>query len=60
VLEKIGSRLGFPPIGTHGRFVTAIAVDALGSGVFMPLTMLYFLAVTPLSLLQIGLAISIA
>jgi MFS family permease len=60
VLEKIGSRLGFPPIGTHGRFVTAIAVDALGSGVFMPLTMLYFLAVTPLSLVQVGAAISIA
>ena len=60
VLSKIGSRLGFPPIGEHRRFVTAIAVDALGSGVFMPLTMLYFLAVTPLSLVQIGLAISIA
>ncbi len=54
------SRLGFPPIGPHRRFVTAIAVDALGSGVFMPLTMLYFLAVTPLSLLQVGAAISIA
>lgn len=54
------TRLGFPPIGPHRRFVTAIAVDALGSGVFMPLTMLYFLAVTPLSLLQVGAAISIA
>ncbi|WP_426244165.1 MFS transporter [Nocardioides sp. LHG3406-4] len=54
------SRLGFPSIGPHRRFVTAIAVDALGSGVFMPLTMLYFLAVTPLSLLQVGAAISIA
>jgi len=53
-------RLGFPSIGPHRRFVTAIAVDALGSGVFMPLSMLYFLAVTPLSLLQVGLAISIA
>ncbi len=54
------TRLGFPPIGPHRRFVTAIAVDALGSGVFMPLSMLYFLAVTPLSLLQVGAAISIA
>ncbi|MGI8646347.1 MAG: MFS transporter [Nocardioides sp.] len=53
-------RLGFPSIGPHRRFVTAIAVDALGSGVFMPLSMLYFLAVTPLSLLQVGLAISLA
>jgi MFS family permease len=53
-------RLGFPSLGHHRRFVTAIAVDALGSGVFMPLSMLYFLAVTPLSLLQVGAAISIA
>lgn len=54
------SRLGFPSIGPHRRFVTAIAVDALGSGVFMPLSMLYFLAVTDLSLVQVGAAISIA
>jgi MFS family permease len=40
--------------------VTAIAVDALGSGVFMPLSMLYFLAVTPLTLVEVGAAISIA
>ncbi|MEZ5097611.1 MAG: hypothetical protein R2731_16865 [Nocardioides sp.] len=39
-------RLGFPAIGRHRRFVTAIAVDAVGSAVFMPVAMLYFLAVT--------------
>lgn len=60
MLHRLSSRLGFPAIGSHGRFVTAIAIDALGSGVFMPLSMLYFLAVTPLSLLQVGAAISIA
>jgi MFS family permease len=53
-------RLGFPAIGPHRRFVTAIAVDAVGSGVFMPVSMLYFLAVTPLTLLQVGSAISLA
>lgn len=53
-------RLGFPAIGPHRRFVTAIAVDAVGSGVFMPVSMLYFLAVTPLTLLQVGTAISLA
>ncbi len=54
------TRLGFPSVGGHRRFVTAIAVDAVGSGVFMPVSMLYFLAVTPLSLLQVGAAISLA
>ena len=59
-LSRLADRLGFPAVGSHRRFVTAIAVDALGSGVFMPLTMLYFLAVTSLTLLQVGAAISIA
>lgn len=54
------SRLGFPSVGQHRRFVTAIGVDAVGSGVFMPVSMLYFLAVTPLTLVQVGLAISVA
>jgi len=53
-------KLGFPSIGPHRRFVTAIAVDAIGSGVFMPVSILFFLASTSLTLVQIGLALSIA
>jgi len=53
-------RLGFPSIGDHRRFVTAIAVDAIGSGVFMPVCVLYFLVTTDLSLVQVGGAISLA
>jgi MFS family permease len=53
-------RLGFPSVGEHRRFVTAIGVDAIGSGVFMPVSMLYFLVATPLDLDEVGAAISIA
>ncbi|MCW2796386.1 MFS transporter [Nocardioides sp.] len=53
-------RLGFPSVGNHRRFVTAIAVDAVGSGVFMPICVLYFLVTTDLSLVQVGAAISLA
>jgi MFS family permease len=53
-------RLGFPSVGRHRRFVTAIGIDAIGSGVFMPITMLYFLVATDLSLVQVGAAISLA
>jgi len=52
--------LGFPAVGRHRRFVVALAVDAIGSGVFLPISILYFLATTSLSLVQIGLALSIA
>ena len=53
-------RLGFPVVGRHRRFVGAIVVDALGSGIFLPVSILYFLATTDLSLVRIGLALSIA
>jgi MFS family permease len=53
-------KLGFPDVGPHRRFVLAMAVDAVGSGVFLPVSILYFLATTPLSLVHIGLALSIA
>ncbi|MEP9365592.1 MFS transporter [Nocardioides sp. CN2-186] len=60
MLDRITDRLGFPSLGHHRRFVTAIAIDAIGSGVFMPVSMLYFLVTTDLSLVQIGAAISVA
>jgi MFS family permease len=60
VLDRLTHQLGFPSLGQHRRFVTAIAIDAIGSGVFMPVSMLFFLVTTNLSLVQIGAAISIA
>jgi len=53
-------RLGFPHVGEHRRFVTAIGIDAIGSGVWMPVSMIFFLATTDLSLVQVGLALSLA
>ena len=54
------TRLGFPRVGEHRRFVTAIVADTVGSGLFMPITLLYFLAMTDLSLVQIGSALSLS
>ena len=60
MLDRVTDRLGFPSLDEHRRFVGAIAIDAIGSGVFMPISMLYFLVTTDLSLVQIGAAISVA
>ncbi len=60
MLHRLSAALGFPSVGQHRRFVTAIAIDAVGSGVFMPVSMLYFLVTTDLSLVQVGAAISLA
>lgn len=54
------TRLGFPPIGRHRAFVSALAIDALGSGIWMPLSILYFLRQTDLSLVEIGVAMTVA
>jgi MFS family permease len=54
------TRLGFPSVGEHRRFVAAIVADTVGSGLFMPMTLLYFLAMTDLSLVQIGSAVSLS
>lgn len=40
--------------------MTAIVADTVGSGLFMPITLLYFLAMTDLSLVQIGSALSLS
>ncbi|WP_191908003.1 MFS transporter [Nocardioides cynanchi] len=53
-------RLGFPDVGPHRRFVSALAIDAVGSGVWIPLSMLYFLHQTSLTLVQLGLAMTVA
>ncbi|WP_245617236.1 MFS transporter [Knoellia subterranea] len=53
-------RLGFPRVGEHRRFVSAIVADTVGSGLFMPITLLYFLKVTDLTLVQIGSALSLS
>ena len=53
-------RLGFPDIGRHRRFVAALGIDALGSGLWMPLSLLYFLHQTSLSLVHLGLAMTLA
>ncbi|MEU3861027.1 MFS transporter [Streptomyces sp. NPDC028722] len=54
------SALGFPKVGPHRRLVFTIGVDALGTGAWLPLSVIYFLRVTPLGLVQVGTSISIA
>ena len=54
------TRLGFPRVGEHRRFVTAIVADTVGSGLFMPITLLYFLRMTDLTLVQAGTALSVS
>ena len=53
-------RLGFPRVGEHRRFVAAIVADTIGTGLFLPITLLYFLKVTDLTLVQVGAALSVS
>jgi MFS family permease len=56
----LGDRLGLPHLGTARPFALALAIDALGSGLFLPFSLLYFHHAGGLSLPQAGLGLSVA
>jgi len=53
-------RLGLPYIGGSVGYITAVLIDALGSGLFLPLSLLYFQAVAGLPLSSVGLTLTAA
>lgn len=53
------TRLGLPTVGVHRPVVVALVVDAVGSGLFLPFSVLFFVATTDLSVAQVGLAVSV-
>ncbi|MFG2583356.1 MFS transporter [Streptomyces malaysiensis] len=53
-------RAWLPDARGHRRLFSALAIDALGTGLFLPFSILYFTATTDLSLGRVGLALSIA
>ena len=56
----ITERWGLPPVRSQWALVTAMVVDTLGTGLYLPFTLLYFLATTTLPITRIGLAMAIA
>jgi MFS family permease len=55
-----GQRLGLPAMTGARGLVAAVAIDSLGTGLFVPFALLYFLHTTPLSLTAIGGALTLA
>jgi MFS family permease len=53
-------RLGLPESRGHRRLLAAFATDALGTGLFLPFSLLFFTATTPVELTDVGIALSIA
>ncbi len=53
-------RLGLPYMRGAVGYIAAVLIDALGSGLFLPLSLLYFQAVAHLPLGAIGLTRTVA
>ncbi|MEV6126561.1 MFS transporter [Streptomyces violaceusniger] len=53
-------RAWLPDARGHRRLFSALSIDALGTGLFLPFSILYFTATTELTLGRVGLALSIA
>ncbi|HEX3785058.1 MAG TPA: MFS transporter [Pseudonocardiaceae bacterium] len=54
------TRLGLPALRGRGRLAIAMVVDTIGSGMFLPFGVIYFLHVTTLSLTLIGTGLTAA
>ncbi|MEU8435018.1 MFS transporter [Streptomyces sp. NPDC029216] len=52
--------LGVPDLSGQGRIVAATALDTFGAGMFTPLSFLFFLMTTDLTVAQVGLGTSVA
>ncbi|GGQ07118.1 MFS transporter [Streptomyces roseolilacinus] len=53
-------RSALPVTGAHRRLVLAVAIDTLGTGTWIPVSLLYFLRGTRLPLVEVGLALTVA
>jgi MFS family permease len=53
-------RAGLPSVGGQVPLVAALSVDAVGTGLFLPFSILFFTATTPLSVAAVGLGVSVA
>jgi len=55
----VSQRLGLPSMQGAGSYIIAAVVDAFGSGLFLPLSLLYFTAVAHLSLGAVGVTLTV-
>ncbi|MCX5213539.1 MFS transporter [Kitasatospora sp. NBC_00240] len=53
-------RLGLPELAGQGRVVAATVLDAFGVGMFVPLSFLFFVLTTDLTVAQVGLGSAVA
>ncbi|GCE29832.1 MFS transporter [Dictyobacter alpinus] len=56
----ITRRLGFPKIRGHEALVVAFLLDALGTGLYLPFSLLYFQKIAGLALPAIGVTLTLA
>ncbi|ONI87988.1 hypothetical protein ALI22I_19765 [Saccharothrix sp. ALI-22-I] len=58
--EKPVSRWGLPKVRGHARFLAAGGIDSLGSGLLFAFQVVYFARTTSMSLVEVGLALTVA
>lgn len=56
----LAERLGLPRLAGNGRLLAALAIDALGSGLYLPFVLLFLVGWTGLGLVAVGATLTIA
>ncbi|MGW7723098.1 MFS transporter [Streptomyces canus] len=59
-MGALRERLALPHVSRRRNLVAAVALDSLGTGIFLPFTVLYFAAETSISLAEIGVSLAVA
>lgn len=59
-LARIERRLGIPSLTGRGRILVAVTTDTFGVGLFLPISLLYFVIVSPFAAERLGFLLSLA
>lgn len=59
-VDRLREAFGLPHVDGRWSVLAAAVVDSLGSGLFLPFAVVYFLRTTPLTLVTVGAGLSIA
>ncbi len=57
---RLARRLGLPNLAGRGRILLAVTTDTFGVGLILPISLLYFVIVSPFSVVTLGFLLSVA
>ncbi|GAB3443063.1 MFS transporter [Streptomonospora sediminis] len=58
--RSLAARLGIPSMAGYGKTTAAVAIDTVGVGLLLPISLLYFTLTTDIGVARLGVALTLA